>query len=43
VVDEALTAYPVVWAAAGTPHTVFATTAAELVRLTGGRLLPVTA
>ncbi|MFK0257114.1 YbaK/EbsC family protein [Streptomyces sp. NPDC090445] len=41
VVDEALTAYPRVWAAAGTPHTVFPTTADELLRLTGGRLLPV--
>ncbi|MEU6894713.1 YbaK/EbsC family protein [Streptomyces sp. NPDC046557] len=41
VVDTALTEYPQVWAAAGTPHTVFPTTAAELVELTGGRLLPV--
>ncbi|MFG2820021.1 YbaK/EbsC family protein [Kitasatospora sp. NPDC048365] len=41
VVDEALTDYPRVWAAAGTPHTVFPTTAAELLRLTGGSLLPV--
>ncbi|GAA4840497.1 YbaK/EbsC family protein [Kitasatospora terrestris] len=41
VVDEALTDYPQVWAAAGTPHTVFPTTAAELLRLTGGSLLPV--
>lgn len=41
VVDEALTDYPRVWAAAGTPHTVFPTTADELVRLTGGTLLPV--
>ncbi|KQV19244.1 MULTISPECIES: YbaK/EbsC family protein [unclassified Kitasatospora] len=41
VVDEALTDYPRIWAAAGTPHTVFPTTADELLRLTGGRLLPV--
>lgn len=41
VVDEALTDYPEVWAAAGTPHTVFPTTAGELLRLTGGVLLPV--
>ncbi|MFC9294142.1 YbaK/EbsC family protein [Streptomyces sp. NPDC057011] len=41
VVDEALTGHPRVWAAAGTPHTVFPTTADELLRLTGGRLLPV--
>ncbi|MFE9428149.1 YbaK/EbsC family protein [Kitasatospora sp. NPDC006697] len=43
VVDEALTEYPQVWAAAGTPHTVFPTTAAELLTLTGGLLLPVAA
>jgi prolyl-tRNA editing enzyme YbaK/EbsC (Cys-tRNA(Pro) deacylase) len=36
LVDEDLLAYDVVWAAAGTPHTVFATTGAELVRVTGG-------
>ncbi|MFJ1791732.1 YbaK/EbsC family protein [Kitasatospora griseola] len=41
VVDQALTDYPEIWAAAGTPHTVFPTTAAELLRLTGGTLLPV--
>ena len=41
VVDEALRAYPVVWAAAGHPHAVFATTHDELVALTGGRSLPV--
>lgn len=43
VVDQSLTEYPQVWAAAGTPRTVFPTTAVELVRITGGRLLPVTA
>ncbi|MER6142497.1 YbaK/EbsC family protein [Streptomyces sparsogenes] len=41
VVDEALTDYSQVWAAAGTPRTVFPTTAKELVQLTGGLLLPV--
>ncbi|MFJ7157372.1 YbaK/EbsC family protein [Streptomyces sp. NPDC101118] len=41
VVDAALTEYPRVWAAAGTPHTVFPTTAEELLHLTGGLLLPV--
>ena len=41
VVDRALTGHPRVWAAAGTPHTVFPTTAEELLRLTGGVLLPV--
>jgi prolyl-tRNA editing enzyme YbaK/EbsC (Cys-tRNA(Pro) deacylase) len=40
-VDLALTDYPRIWAAAGTPHTVFPTTADELLRLTGGTLLPV--
>ncbi|WP_405638677.1 YbaK/EbsC family protein [Streptomyces uncialis] len=41
VVDAALTEYPQLWAAAGTPRTVFPTTAGELLRLTGGLLLPV--
>jgi prolyl-tRNA editing enzyme YbaK/EbsC (Cys-tRNA(Pro) deacylase) len=41
VVDAALSEYPLLWAAAGTPHTVFPTTADELLRLTGGLLLPV--
>jgi prolyl-tRNA editing enzyme YbaK/EbsC (Cys-tRNA(Pro) deacylase) len=36
VVDEALAAFPEVWAAGGTPHTVFPLTYDELVRLTGG-------
>lgn len=36
VVDEALAAYPEIWAAGGTPHTVFPLTYAELVRLTAG-------
>lgn len=36
LVDRALAAYDVVWASAGTPHTVFATTYDELVRITGG-------
>ncbi|MFD3698064.1 YbaK/EbsC family protein [Streptomyces sp. NPDC058646] len=41
VVDVALTDYPQLWAAAGTPRTVFPTTADELLRLTAGILLPV--
>ncbi|CAM5705366.1 YbaK/EbsC family protein [Streptomyces canus] len=41
VVDAALSDYPQLWAAAGTPRTVFPTTASELLRLTGGLLLPV--
>jgi len=36
VVDDALAAYDVVWAAAGTPESVFPTSYAELLRLTGG-------
>jgi prolyl-tRNA editing enzyme YbaK/EbsC (Cys-tRNA(Pro) deacylase) len=36
VVDRALAAYPVVWAAAGHPHAVFPTTFDELVGLTDG-------
>lgn len=41
VVDEALAAFDVVWAAAGHAHTVFPTSFAELVRITGGRPLTV--
>jgi len=40
-VDRALRAYEVVWAAAGTPHTVFPTTAGELLRITEGREIPI--
>ncbi len=36
VVDEWLARHEQVWAAAGHPHTVFPTTYAELLRLTGG-------
>ena len=36
LVDRALAAHDVVWAAAGTPSSVFPTTYAELLRLTGG-------
>lgn len=41
VVDEALADYDRIWAAAGTPETVFPTTHDELIRLTKGRSLPV--
>ncbi|MFG6491329.1 YbaK/EbsC family protein [Microbacterium sp. P03] len=41
VVDEALAAFPQIWAAGGTPHTVFPLTFDELVDLTGGTVLPV--
>jgi prolyl-tRNA editing enzyme YbaK/EbsC (Cys-tRNA(Pro) deacylase) len=40
LVDRALGDFPVVWAAAGHPHTVFPTTYDELLRVTGG--VPVT-
>lgn len=36
LVDVALGAFEVVWAAAGTPHAVFPTDYAELLRITGG-------
>lgn len=36
VVDESLAEYPQIWAAGGTPHTVFPLTYDELVQLTGG-------
>lgn len=41
VVDVALADYPEVWAAGGTPHTLFPTTFEELVRITGGSALVV--
>lgn len=41
LVDGDLAGYPVVWAAAGHAHTVFPTTFAELLRLTGGLSTPV--
>ena len=37
LVDEALADYPTVWAAGGTPDTLFPTTFDELVRITGGQ------
>lgn len=41
VVDEDLARYPEIWAAGGTPHTVFPLTFDELVRLTGGTVVKV--
>lgn len=41
VIDEALRAYPEIWAAAGTPHTVFPLTFDELVSLTDGTVATV--
>jgi prolyl-tRNA editing enzyme YbaK/EbsC (Cys-tRNA(Pro) deacylase) len=37
IIDESLHRFDVVWAAAGTPHDVFAVTADALERATGGR------
>ena len=36
VVDQALAAYPVVWAGGGDENTMFATTFDELVKITSG-------
>jgi prolyl-tRNA editing enzyme YbaK/EbsC (Cys-tRNA(Pro) deacylase) len=41
LVDTWLARHPQVWAAAGHPHTVFSTTYAELLELTGGRAVDV--
>ena len=41
VVDEALAAFDQIWAAGGTPHTVFPLTYDELVGLTGGTVAKV--
>jgi prolyl-tRNA editing enzyme YbaK/EbsC (Cys-tRNA(Pro) deacylase) len=43
LVDRALAAFDVVWAAGGTPHAVFPTTFAELLRITGGEPVDVRA
>jgi prolyl-tRNA editing enzyme YbaK/EbsC (Cys-tRNA(Pro) deacylase) len=37
IIDVALAEHPTLWAAGGTPHTIFPTTYAELVMITGGR------
>ena len=41
VIDEDLAAYAEIWAAGGTPHTVFPMTFDELVALTGGTVVTV--
>lgn len=41
LVDEHLADYPELWAAGGTPHTVFPLSFDELVRLTGGEVIRV--
>jgi prolyl-tRNA editing enzyme YbaK/EbsC (Cys-tRNA(Pro) deacylase) len=43
LIDPDLLQYDTVWAAAGTPHAVFPVDPHELVRATGGRVLPVAA
>jgi prolyl-tRNA editing enzyme YbaK/EbsC (Cys-tRNA(Pro) deacylase) len=43
LVDEDLARYATVWAAAGTPHAVFATTFDQLVEITGGTPMRVAA
>jgi prolyl-tRNA editing enzyme YbaK/EbsC (Cys-tRNA(Pro) deacylase) len=37
IIDEALSEYDVVWAAAGHPHAVYPTTFADLLRITGAQ------
>jgi prolyl-tRNA editing enzyme YbaK/EbsC (Cys-tRNA(Pro) deacylase) len=41
IVDTWLERFEVIWASAGDEHSVFATSCAELVRITGGKLLDV--
>lgn len=41
IIDQALSDYEVVWAAAGHPHAVFPTSFDELVRVTGGTAMVV--
>lgn len=43
LIDEALLKWPELWAAGGHPQTVFRVTPPELVRMTGGRVVQVTA
>jgi prolyl-tRNA editing enzyme YbaK/EbsC (Cys-tRNA(Pro) deacylase) len=43
LIDQDLLQFDIIWAAAGTPHTVFSITARQLVRATGGRVLPIAA
>ena len=41
LIDEALTSYEEIWAAAGTPNAVFPTTPEELARISGGKVMDV--
>ncbi len=40
-IDETLMQYESIWAAAGTPNAVFKLTPADLVQMTGGRVVPI--
>ncbi len=40
-IDQALTRFPEIWAAAGTPNAVFKLTPDELLRMTGGRVVSI--
>jgi len=42
-IDEDLLQYVEIWAAAGTPHAVFSLTPADLVKMTGGRVVAIKA
>ena len=42
LVDVSLARYDTIWAAAGHPHAVFATTYDELLRITGGQPIEAT-
>lgn len=42
-IDRDVTQYETVYAAAGTPHTVFALTPADLMRITGGQIIDLAA
>ena len=41
-IDEDLFKYPEIWAAAGTPHAVFNLTAADLLKITQGKVISIT-
>jgi prolyl-tRNA editing enzyme YbaK/EbsC (Cys-tRNA(Pro) deacylase) len=43
LIDEALTRFDIIWAAAGTPNAVFKLTPADLLQLTGGRVAAISA
>jgi prolyl-tRNA editing enzyme YbaK/EbsC (Cys-tRNA(Pro) deacylase) len=43
LIDQDLMQFDTIWAAAGTPNAVFAVEPRELVRVTGGHVLPIAA